>query len=196
MLAQIATFQTSISPLPIGLVDFTAQCNTNNVIINWTTASEIDNNYFTIERSKDASVFNSIGTIKGAGNSSCNINYSFTDTNPFVGEGYYRLKQTDFNGNSTTFNIVATECKPDVAPVFLHYNSQTGTITIDINSDMAAEYTSCIYDEQGRRVSSRQFYHDKDNRDFTVEVSSLRTGIYFLSLESAGNRTTQKFLIR
>lgn len=195
-LAQIATFQTSISPLPIGLVDFTAQCNANNVVINWTTASEIDNNYFTIERSKDAFEFNSIGTIKGAGNSSDNINYSFTDTNPFAGEGYYRLKQTDYNGNSTTFNIVVTDCEPNVAPVFLHYNNQAGTITIDINSDMSAEYISCIYDEQGRRVSAQQFYHDKENRDYSIDVSSLRAGIYFMSLESAGNRTTQKFLIR
>ena len=195
--AQMATFQTSSSVvLPIGLVDFTAQCNANNVVINWTTASEIDNNYFTIERSKDASEFNSIGTIKGAGNSSDNINYSFTDTNPLAGEGYYRLKQTDYNGNSTTFNIVATDCEPVVAPVFLHYNNQAGTITIDINSDMSAEYISCIYDEQGRRVSIHQFYHDKENKDYSIDVSSLRTGIYFMSLESAGNRTTQKFLIR
>ena len=69
----------------------------NYVDVNWITATEINNNYFTLERSATGINFEPIGYVQGAGNSTSTINYVFKDRDPLNGIGYYRLKQTDFD---------------------------------------------------------------------------------------------------
>ncbi|MBL7915289.1 MAG: T9SS type A sorting domain-containing protein [Bacteroidia bacterium] len=93
------TIAAQSSPLPVSLLYFEAKkTNVKNVLCTWVTASETGNNYFDVERSGDGVHFSSIGIVTGAGNSSQQLTYSFTDTNPLKGISYYRLKQTDFNG--------------------------------------------------------------------------------------------------
>ena len=87
-----------ISPLPIELLSFEAICNNNSVNLLWSTASEKNNDYFTIERSSDGITFQTVLTVKGAGNSNQVINYSAIDEKPIDGIAYYRLKQTDYDG--------------------------------------------------------------------------------------------------
>jgi len=87
------------APLPINLLNFNAHYNNRKVSTYWTTVSELENDYFTVERSRDGIFFNEIGIIQGAGNSSIELNYQFTDKTPFKGISYYRLKQTDYNGS-------------------------------------------------------------------------------------------------
>ena len=95
------------SLLPIELVSFTAKViNNNQVEINWTTASETNNDYFTVERSSNGVEFEEIGSVKGVGNSNKTLNYSFKDENPSYGVLYYRLKQTDYDGNYEYSEIV------------------------------------------------------------------------------------------
>ncbi len=96
-----------ISPLPIVLSKFSAVNNPNSVTICWTTESEINNNYFTIYRSEDGKNYEAIGTISGAGNSERTINYTFTDYYPSNGIEYYKLKQTDFDGQSEISHAIA-----------------------------------------------------------------------------------------
>ncbi|MCC6252410.1 MAG: hypothetical protein IT238_08120, partial [Bacteroidia bacterium] len=86
------------SPLPITLLEFNAQPVIDEVSITWTTASEINNDYFNVERSKDGIHFESIAQIPGAGNSHTILNYKTMDAQPYEGVSYYRLKQTDFDG--------------------------------------------------------------------------------------------------
>ncbi len=95
-----------ISPLPVTLTNFKLTNQNNDaVLLNWTTASEIQNDYFIIERSDNRADFSEIARINGAGNSTILRNYSFTDKNPISGTSYYRLKQIDFNGQ---FEIIKT----------------------------------------------------------------------------------------
>ncbi|MDG1475608.1 MAG: BNR-repeat neuraminidase N-terminal domain-containing protein, partial [Vicingaceae bacterium] len=84
--------------LPIELLSYSVACTGNTVQLDWITASELNNDYFTIERSVDAINFEAIATVDGSGNSSSIHNYSWSDDNPINGTVYYRLKQTDFNG--------------------------------------------------------------------------------------------------
>ncbi len=93
-------------PLPIELVSFDAIVIENGVALNWVTAVEIDNDYFTIERSTDGVEFVPIKVIDGAGHSTVLKYYSDLDDEPLNGKLYYRLKQTDFNGHFTYSNIV------------------------------------------------------------------------------------------
>lgn len=89
---------TGAAPLPIELVAFTAQLVNNEVVLNWTTATEEGNDFFTVERSADGTQFEEIMEVEGAGFSSTENNYEAVDDNPLEGTSYYRLKQTDFNG--------------------------------------------------------------------------------------------------
>lgn len=89
----------SSTPLPVTMQSFTATASNNRVLLKWSTATEIDNDYFTIERSANGSTWNQIGTVDGAGNSTSVLNYQFTDNQPLSGVSYYRIKQTDFDNH-------------------------------------------------------------------------------------------------
>jgi predicted outer membrane repeat protein len=87
------------NPLPVELIFFSAEAKDESVELNWETASEINNNYFTIERSVDAINFEVIATLNGSGNTTTRSKYQYHDYNPLEGTSYYRLKQTDYNGS-------------------------------------------------------------------------------------------------
>jgi hypothetical protein len=88
----------TVVSLPIELINFIPHVQDNWVNLKWQTASEINNDYFTIEKSKTASNWIIVTQVNGAGNSSNILSYSTTDQIPYNGISYYRLKQTDFNG--------------------------------------------------------------------------------------------------
>lgn len=90
---------TESAALPVTLISFTATNDNNErVAINWTSVQEIGNSFYSLERSADAINFETIATLDGAGNSDQSIDYQFIDRLPLNGQGFYRLKQTDFNG--------------------------------------------------------------------------------------------------
>ncbi|MHB8401938.1 MAG: hypothetical protein ACYDCN_07975, partial [Bacteroidia bacterium] len=95
------------NPLPIQLLSFNAVPNDEKVDIKWETATEENNAYFTIEKSKDGINFTKLIDVPGAGNSTTYRNYAETDYQPYSGTSYYRLKQTDYNNNYKYFNIVS-----------------------------------------------------------------------------------------
>jgi hypothetical protein len=84
--------------LPIELALFQANVFKNGVRLDWVTSTEINNDYFTLERSETGEIFEEIGRVQGAGNSGEQRNYHFTDESPISGRSYYRLKQTDYDG--------------------------------------------------------------------------------------------------
>ena len=112
--AQFDNFQILGSPLPITLTSFTAAPRFNQVALAWETAAEINNDYFTIERSTNGQRFEAIGKVAGAGNSATAQNYSFADKTPMRGTNYYRLAQTDYDGKSETFDVVSVDFKGSV----------------------------------------------------------------------------------
>jgi hypothetical protein len=93
--------------LPIELIDFNATCGSDAVVLHWTTAAETNNDHFTVERSADAEVWETIGTVAGAGNSQQVVHYAFNDTEVAVTALYYRIGQTDFDGTITYSTVAA-----------------------------------------------------------------------------------------
>jgi hypothetical protein len=92
--------------LPIELKSFKATFEDNVVKADWVTATEINNSYFTIERSTNGNEFIEVGRVNGSGNSSIDIAYTFNDVNPDFNAPYYRLRQTDYDGTTVAFNPV------------------------------------------------------------------------------------------
>jgi hypothetical protein len=94
--------------LPIVLTSFSAHAGEDrSVEVMWSTASEINNDYFTVERSRTGSEFEPFMKVTGAGTTHEENSYSVTDTNPYGGVSYYRLRQTDFDGKSSHSKIVS-----------------------------------------------------------------------------------------
>lgn len=108
----LASTSTS-NPLPVELISFTAKKVENTVVLEWETKSEINNDYFTVERSDNCLNFESLMTVNGAGNSITTLNYSAIDYNPLREVSYYRLKQTDFDGNEKNSQIIAINNSPE-----------------------------------------------------------------------------------
>jgi hypothetical protein len=112
------------SALPIELLTFDAKVVGTQVAPYWTTASEQNNDYFTLERSSDALNFKQISTIAGAGNSDRLLYYNEINENPLNGTSYYRLKQTDYDGKSSYSKIVSVEIS-SFNNVAIHYNNSS-----------------------------------------------------------------------
>ena len=113
-----ASFNCDITqPLPVSLIDVYAERMDGTVQLTWITASETNNDYFTIERSSDGIEFTSIGTMKGAGNSNQLLHYQFSDDAPLSGLAYYRIKQTDFDGAFSYSRIVSVDYDDIMEPL-------------------------------------------------------------------------------
>ena len=102
----MASIDAINSPLPIELVSFSGEVIHDDILLQWQTASELNNDFFTVERSPGGEIFSSIGRISGNGTTSNSNKYSLLDHNPIYGTAYYRLKQTDLDGTSTYSKII------------------------------------------------------------------------------------------
>ena len=102
----ILSIQTQAGALPIELVSFNASLVEDAVSIDWIVASEINNNFFTVERSKDAYDWSELTRIPGLGNHNNEVSYHCMDVSPYSGISYYRLKQTDYDGKYKIFRPV------------------------------------------------------------------------------------------
>ncbi|MFT5859922.1 MAG: hypothetical protein ACI865_002028 [Flavobacteriaceae bacterium] len=170
----------TIPVLPIELLSFTASVQNTDVELNWITASENNNDYFTIERSTDALNFTSISTLSGAGNSAEMISYSTVDDRPFTGVSYYRLEQTDYDGETSYSNIVAVELNEYSLAIYPNpFSDETTFQTAEkLNGAKLTVYNSC-----GRVVKQLK---NISGQTFTLAREDLSGGLYFISLEQDG----------
>jgi hypothetical protein len=170
-------------PLPIELISFTGQCQNRVKQFNWSTASEHNNEFFTLEHSHDGSEFYPIQEIDGAGNSSSQLDYItyFTEEdNSFV---YYRLKQTDTDGATSYSDVIYVSCREfesDLMTVFP--NPSNDLIVVNFNSSISEDdYLISITDMVGKSVLDRHIAAVK-NGNTVLDVSSFSNGYYFLRL--------------
>lgn len=192
---------SSVSPLPIELFHFDVQCASDkrSATIHWTTASETNNDFFTIEKSEDGVIFLPIGTVRGAGNSTQSIDYVFTDNDVKTGSvSYYRLKQTDFDGKNKTFNIVAKNCESDDA-LRLELNLQENPInesayTYNLNYNHDGLVTMRLYNNLGIEVDQETFYHRSGFNTYYRNLPSIAPGVYMLSVSDGKNTQTIKLV--
>lgn len=164
-------------PLPVELLNFMASCNENHTVnISWATSSETNNDYFTVNKSADAVTWIELSNISGAGNSNQTINYSFTDNDYRGNIAYYQLKQTDYNGNATLFNISSANCYATVeTSVSVYPNPFSTYATIEINDASPDNiYVLRIYNALGTEVMNTII----TDQNTTLETSNFTTGLY------------------
>ncbi|HMT29224.1 MAG TPA: T9SS type A sorting domain-containing protein, partial [Bacteroidia bacterium] len=171
------------SPLPVGLLYFNASpVNNETVLCSWETASEVNNDFFTIERSKDGNAFEEISKVDGAGNSNVVLNYSYTDEHPYSGISYYRLKQIDFDGKFSYSQVVAVRINESDEELLVYPNPATDYILISFMAAGKEEYSLKISDAAGRTVISKTGEMIRNINFIELDVSELSRGIYFMEI--------------
>lgn len=178
--------------LPIKLTRYSLMCGGGNAELLWTTAAEINNDYFTIERSLDAVSFEEVGTVKGAGNSNENINYNWVDNNALNGISYYRLKQTDYNGEFSYSEIKTASCIRD-GDFSVYPNPFEDKLSIQLSEGFNYPINIEIIDFLGRKVYSKYIEDDSKSLDLDLKEEHL-VGAYFIQIYNETQRKTQKII--
>ena len=164
--------------LPIELTSFSATCAGTSVNLAWTTATERNNDYFVVERSHDAVVFNEIARVAGAGNSLEQIDYTYTDYG-VSGNTYYRLVQVDYDGTSTASEIVVANCyETDGEPEVLVFpNPFHNDIAIHLENMGGATVCIEVYDMLGKLVHQKTVSVGNEN-EINLNLQNLPNGAY------------------
>jgi len=167
------------SSLPVDLLFFNAvEVDNKSVQTSWATVTEINNDYFTVERSKDGVNFEFVGNVQGAGNYNGQLNYDLLDENPYGGVSYYRLKQTDFDDQYEYSNIVAVNLKDDEQTVFNIYPIPfENTVNVVVNNEEEVEAT--LYDISGKLILREIFTSSRE-----LDLSNMAAGSYFIQLKT------------
>ncbi|HYV91440.1 MAG TPA: kelch repeat-containing protein [Chitinophagales bacterium] len=178
--------------LPISLTFFDAHADkkNNTILCEWATESEINNNYFTIEKSRDGIDWEEVMKVSAAGNSASTRNYSEIDAHPYNGTSYYRLKQTDYDGAFTYSEVRVVEVASDENDVLIFPNPATVKLTIRFAAASGLQQVAMI-NCLGQRENLPSYSEDDK---IILDISDLNTGAYFLQLKN-GNKTEVREII-
>jgi len=198
--ATLATLVNLDEIVPVELASFSALLNNNTVSLEWTTASELNNRGFEIERSIDLDNFTSIGFVEGKGSTSEINNYYYSDNLSLNGRHtlHYRLKQIDFDGTVHYSKIVNVEF--DVPSEFLlaqNYPNPFNPAT-KISFRLAKDsFTSLrVYDCLGREVKSLvNEFKQAGTYDIEFDAVNLPSGTYFYTLSADGFTASNKMML-
>ncbi len=185
--------------LPIQLAYFNANVSGNEVLINWATATEVNNSYFNVERSTDGIQYESIEIVNGAGNSSSLISYGVTDKKPLNGLSYYRLKQTDFDGKFSYSNVEAVHYSviPGAAIKIETAGpnpfSDSFTINFSVENDGDVEFL--LLNSNGQLLYTEKIKVHKGNNQYTyTDQRNLEKGIYIMNLICNEEKASRKMI--
>jgi len=168
--------------LPIELLSFKATLKNNVVELHWQTATEVNNDYFVIERSVDGKIWESIDTIKGVGNSRNVLNYANNDDNPLSGTSYYRLKQVDFD-RSFSYSDIAVVNFDGIKIEDLFPNPSEGNFNLVMKSSIEASIDLTIYNAIGQMIKTQAMHITKGTNTLHAQFEAAN-GKYLITVKS------------
>ncbi|TVQ93864.1 MAG: hypothetical protein EA393_01670 [Bacteroidetes bacterium] len=185
-----------LNPLPIELLFFKAEAENNHVKLFWATASEINNEVFTLERTTNMREIEIIGSKPGAGNSNAVLRYSYTDRNPHPGISYYRLKQTDYDGSFEYSDWVAVRVNPvagnelEILRLFRQHDSVFLLLQTQPRSNLEIRVTD---------IYGREIHHGRmQSASATARYSFIpnTTGLILITVSDGQKRVSGRMIIR
>jgi hypothetical protein len=180
----------SCAILPIRLLSFTGNCDKQNVNLKWSTETETNNSYYSIHRSTDGMNWQLIGIVQGAGNSITQQNYSFIDVASYV-SSYYRLKQTDIDGQYKYFKTIAVKkCSEDPNELAMYPNPGSGIFNLLYKGDSEKFLSISIYNASGEMVYNSKKYQS------AIDLSGNPNGMYFIRFNLISGSIVKKFIIK
>jgi hypothetical protein len=188
------------NPLPIELVSFTATKNNKVVDVKWETASELNNDYFEVEKSKNGIDFETLTYVKGAGNITVRLNYKTVDENPFNGISYYRLKQVDLDQTFTYSQIQSVEFEKgkDFAFDIFPNPSEGNTINVSFENADNGEVLVVVFDVTGKESYSKVLItNEANNAVYAIDPSNtLAPGVYLITATSNQKIYSKRLIVK
>ena len=183
--------------LPIELLSFNVQLSGNKAILTWTTVTEINNDYFTIERTLDGIAFEEIIEMPGAGNSFTPLTYIAYDGNPLPGTSYYRLKQTDYDGQFEYSSLVELD-NAYISDVTSYNVTHVDNTKIILSYQMRknTRYDLYVYDVTGKIVKHDIVYSEEGYNQYELNIRNYQAGTYFITLRNQNEVYSDRFLVK
>ena len=175
---------TVITVLPVTISSYTATLNNDRVLLNWSTAQEQNSSFFTIERSTDGIHFNFLGKVNATGNTNNTTNYQLIDYAPIEGVNFYRLSQTDMEGNTLYFETRKINYKTKKSFTADFINVSAGHVNILINSSSIDKMSMKVIDIQGKEMMKENFLVQPG---IVTKNLHLLTGVYVVMLINSNN---------
>ena len=176
----------SNTPLPVTLLFFDATASQNQVNLSWSTASEVNNDYFTIERSQNAVDFSPVLRIKGAGNSTQHLSYAAIDPGPLPGRSYYRLRQTDFDGTTEIFQMVPVTANVSLTHDLVLYPQPAtldSPVKVRFSCTIETEMELVITSVKGKMINEWVTRTHEGMNEIQIPYMDL-PGVYIITLNS------------
>jgi hypothetical protein len=187
-----------ISPLPITLLSYDVELRYDNVYIDWTTLSELNNDYYSVERSANAKDFDRIAIVKGAGTTTETNIYQYIDITPLTGISYYRIKQIDFDGTFTYTEIKSVNNSVHLLgqDVLIYPNPlRNQMLNIRVISVQDEDITIEIFDSKGKLVKQFGFNSKIGYNEIVFNMDRVSTGIYSVIIKSEINISNHILII-
>lgn len=191
----IGTRNAGTSPLPIQLLSFAARLTPDGVVdLNWSTAMEVNNKLFTVERSQDGVNFMAVTEVPGAGNSSIQQDYTAVDAHPYAGVSYYRLRQTNDDGQSTFSQVVVINMAASTGVRLFPVPARTN-LQLTFTMASGGPVVTRIVDAGGKIVAVYSNTVQTGVNTFSYNVAGYRSGAYFLQLMTEMGSQTIPFSV-
>ncbi len=191
----------SSSPLPVELLDFSIKMNDKNEVdLIWSTTVEINNDYFTIQRSTDLVHIEEIKQVPGGGNSTKLINYRAEDNPPYTGDIYYRIKQTDFDGTTKNSDwrhvYVKDKTSPEEFSIHKVYpNPFSDGFKVEYFMDKEADVTMQLFNELGQVLFSEIVHAGEGLNSYSYsDKGSINLGVYYFQISCEGKSKSIKLV--
>ncbi|MGE0562402.1 MAG: T9SS type A sorting domain-containing protein [Flavobacteriales bacterium] len=196
----LGTINKGQTPLPVKLLSFEANFNVDRVDLKWVTSTEINNDFFTIEKSKDLKNWEIVSNISAAGNTNTNVEYFEVDYFPYQGVSYYRLKQTDYDGTFSYSNIVPVKVDKKINGEFGLFPNPVKRgeqLKIQFSEIIDSEVLIVIKDAKGEEFYSKAILHSKDGLIIAIPIDKeIPSGIYIVNASPEDQIYSQKLIIK
>ncbi len=190
--ARLTLGSSANNPLPVQLLSFTAAMAANGVEVKWTTANEINNSHFEVEKSDNGSFFTRFATVASQGSGPALRNYLALDNEAFFGVRYYRLKQVDKDGRYIYSRVVAVNKGRFVNKLLNVYpNPAVGPVHVRFTSAEAAGVTIQVVNAHGQLLLSRDTKVQQGLNEVVFDSDKLPAGVYYIRLSGLSNETLQ-----
>ena len=177
----------------IELLSFNGKKERNTNTINWSTATEKDNDYFILEKSFDGKMFKEIARINAIGNSNVKQNYRFTDTKKINHLCYYRLVTVDKNGNDEiTSEVINIKGTRNIVDLNIYPNPTVEVLNLNLSSNKHQNAIVKIIDITGKVILTKQI--ENDHNQVQIDINALPKGIYIIKYEDNDNSFTERFV--
>jgi hypothetical protein len=184
-----------VTLLPVTWVHFTAKLQQQNVVLNWTTSNEVNNEYFLVQRSGDGRTFETIGKVKGGGTTTRVSTYQFIDARPMAGVSYYRLQQVDVDGKSSLSKVELIQLQGESAASLRLYPNPVDSyqLYVDVPTEKGEKVLLTVHDMLGKTIYETSFEY---NGEPYLVSKHLPDGVYMITVATSNKVFHEKVKYR